>query len=249
MTPASTDPATTTGDLPAVDPSTATRLARSSAVAARVATDEAALIALRRDLHAHPELGHDEHRTTALICEHLVSLGLHPTIFPSGTGVLCDIGAGPDGVALRADIDALPIVDVKDVPYRSVHPGLCHACGHDVHTTALLGAASALVAAGPLDGRVRLIFQPAEEQIPGGAVEAVEIGAVEGVASVFTLHCDPRLRTGLIGLRDGPITAACDTVEVRLSGPGGHTARPHLTADLRRPGSRSTPHPSKELTA
>ena len=212
------------------------RSAHSAAVADRVAADEAELILLRRDLHAHPEIGHDEHRTTKVIAEHLSALGLEPAVFPSGTGVLCDIGTGSGAVALRADIDALPIVDAKDVPYRSVHLGLCHACGHDVHTTALLGAASALVAAeataGPLAGRVRLIFQPAEEQIPGGAAEAVEIGAVDDVASVFTLHCDPRLSTGRIGLREGPITAACDTVEVRLSGPGGHTARPQLTADL-----------------
>ena len=208
------------------------RVASSAAVADRVAADSAALTETRRDLHSHPEIGHDEYRTTELICAYLSGLGLRPSVFPSGTGVLCDIGAGAWGVALRADIDALPIVDVKEVPYRSVHPGLCHACGHDVHTTALLGAASALVSAGPLAGRVRLIFQPAEEQLPGGAIEAVEIGAVDDVSSVFTLHCDPRLETGLIGLREGPITAACDTVEVRLSGPGGHTARPQLTADL-----------------
>ncbi|MCW2529125.1 MAG: amidohydrolase family protein [Pseudonocardiales bacterium] len=190
------------------------------------------LIATRRDLHAHPEVGHDEHRTTGIIVEHLKGLGLEPTIFPSGTGVLCDIGIGDNAIALRADIDALEIVDAKDVPYRSQNLGLCHACGHDVHTTALLGAASALVAAGDLAGRVRLIFQPAEEQNPGGALEAVEIGAVADVHSAFALHCDPRLEVGTIGLREGAITAACDSIVVRLSGPGGHTARPQLTADL-----------------
>lgn len=208
------------------------RSAASVAVAERIAHDEADLIAMRRDLHAHPELGHEEHRTTELISGHLKALGLSPTVLPSGTGLICDIGDGPGAVALRADIDALPIVDGKDVPYRSVHAGLCHACGHDVHTTALLGAAAGLVAAGPLDGRVRLIFQPAEEQTPGGATEVVEIGGVEDVSWVFALHCDPRLATGRIGLREGPITAACDTVEVTLTGPGGHTARPQLTADL-----------------
>ena len=193
---------------------------------------EAELIEFRRDLHAHPELGHEEFRTTERIAEHLRGLGLSPTVFPSGTGVLCDIGTGDHAVALRADIDALPIMDTKDVSYRSRTIGVCHACGHDMHTAALVGAASALATAETLPGRVRLIFQPAEEQVPGGALEAVEIGAVDRVSSVFTLHCDPRLDTGLIGLRVGAITAACDTVEVVLSGPGGHTARPYLTVDL-----------------
>src|ERR1700712_2057211 len=134
---------------------------------------EADFIDFRRDLHAHPELGHEEYRTSQRIAEHLRGLGLTPSYFPSGTGVLCDIGSGERAVALRADIDALPIFDSKDVPYRSRNVGVCHACGHDVHTAALIGAASALVAAGDLPGRVRLIFQPAEEQVPGGAMEAV----------------------------------------------------------------------------
>jgi amidohydrolase len=193
---------------------------------------EAEFIDFRRDLHAHPELGHEEYRTSQRIAEHLRGLGLAPSYFPSGTGVVCDIGSGARAVALRADIDALPIFDTKDVPYRSRNVGVCHACGHDVHTAALIGAASALVAAGDLPGRVRLIFQPAEEQVPGGALEAVEIGAVDHVSSIFTLHCDPRLDTGYVGLRVGAITAACDTIDVVLSGPGGHTARPQLTTDL-----------------
>ena len=197
-----------------------------------LAGHEAELVEFRRDLHAYPELGHEEFRTTERVNAHLRGLGLEPTTFPSGTGVLCDIGTGEVAVALRADIDALPIVDSKDLPYRSRNHGVCHACGHDMHTAALIGAASALATAGALPGRVRLIFQPAEEQVPGGALEAVEIGAVDRVSSVFTLHCDPRLDTGQIGLRVGAITAACDTVEVQLSGPGGHTARPYLTTDL-----------------
>jgi amidohydrolase len=205
---------------------------RQDLVAGWIRAHDEELIELRRELHAHPELGYHEHRTTALIMSHLIALGLKPTVFPSGTGVLCDIGVGPNAVALRADIDALPIVDSKNVPYRSTVLGLCHACGHDVHTAALLGAAQVLVQTQSFAGRVRLIFQPAEEQIPGGAVEAVELGAVDDVSAVFALHCDPRLPVGRIGLRVGAITAACDTVEVRLSGPGGHTARPHLTADV-----------------
>lgn len=201
------------------------------------------VIALRRDLHAHPEIGREEYRTTKQIVEFLSGLGLEPTVLAGGTGVVCDLGPGREGtgdggvgnrdvIALRADIDALPILDAKDVAYKSLNVGSCHACGHDVHTAALLGAAAALVSAGPLPGRIRLIFQPAEELIPGGALQVVDSGAMKQVAQVFALHCDPSLDLGKIGLRVGPITAACDTVSVRLHGPGGHTARPHLTADL-----------------
>ena len=169
------------------DPSSPPLTDARARVSRRVQALAGDLIEIRRDLHAHPEIGHDEHRTTALIMEHLRGLGLEPRTFPSGTGVICDLatsaetGPGDTAIALRADIDALEVVDAKDVSYRSQNLGLCHACGHDVHTTALLGAASALVDAGPLPGRVRLIFQPAEEQLPGGAIEAVEAGLLTDV--------------------------------------------------------------------
>ncbi|MFJ9554877.1 M20 family metallopeptidase [Nocardiopsis sp. NPDC101807] len=189
----------------------------------------------RRDLHMHPELAFAEHRTTGRIAERLRDVGLTPRELPHGTGLVCDIGSGPGPlVALRADIDALPIADEKDVPYRSTVPGAAHACGHDVHTTVLLATGVFLAQqdrAGALPGRVRLVFQPAEE-LPGGAVEVVNAGAMEGVDRIFALHCDPRLVVGRVGLRTGGITAACDQLMVRLSGPGGHTARPHLTSDL-----------------
>ena len=193
------------------------------------------LIAFRRDIHMHPELGYAEHRTTARIAEELTAAGLRPTPLPKGTGLLCEVGCG-DGpvVALRADIDALPLPDEKDVPYRSTVPGVAHACGHDVHTTIMLGVArffAQQAAAGQLPGRVRLIFQPAEEN-PGGALDVMAAGGIAGVDRIFALHCDPRVEVGRLGLRAGPITAACDKVNVRVSGPGGHTARPHLTADL-----------------
>jgi amidohydrolase len=126
----------------------------------------------------------------------------------------------------------LPLPDLIEQPYRSLTDGVCHACGHDVHTSALVGAAGALAAAPALPGRVRLIFQPAEEDVPGGATQVIKSGVLDGVDSIFALHCDPRLTVGRIGTRVGAITAACDKIEVRLSGPGGHTARPHLTADL-----------------
>jgi len=198
---------------------------------------EAELIGFRRDLHAHPELGYAEHRTTSRVASRLEAAGLRPWILPKGTGIIADIGGAPDDVptvALRADIDALPILDEKNVPYRSLNVGVCHACGHDVHTSILLGTGLFLAraaAAGALPGKVRLIFQPAEE-VPGGALDVLAAGGISSVDRIFALHCDPRLDVGKIGTRVGPITAACDKISVRLTGPGGHTARPHLTADL-----------------
>ena len=199
-----------------------------------LASHQAELIHLRRHLHAHPELGRAERETTALIARRLEAAGLRPRLLPKGTGLVCDVGDG-DGpvVGLRADLDALPLQDEKDVPYRSTVPGVCHACGHDVHTTILLGAGLALAEhAAELRGKVRLVFQPAEEKNPGGALDVIDAGAVDGLAAIFALHCDPKVDVGRIGTRIGPITAASDPFEVRLSGPGGHTARPHLTADL-----------------
>jgi len=192
-------------------------------------TDE--LIAIRRDLHAHPEVAFDEHRTTRLITDRLRAMGLQPVLPTGGTGVICDIGTEGPLIALRADIDALPIADTKELPYRSTVPGACHACGHDAHTTILLGTA-AVLARMELPGRIRLLFQPAEEHIPGGALNLIAAGAMKDVEAIYALHCDPRVDVGRIGLRVGPITAACDTVDVALSGNGGHTGRPHLTADL-----------------
>ncbi|MGW6455533.1 amidohydrolase [Streptomyces sp. NPDC055078] len=197
------------------------------------------LIAFRRDLHMHPELGNQEFRTTAAIKARLERAGLRPQVLAVGTGLMCDIGEG-DGkrpvLALRADIDALPIPDTKTgVPYRSTVPDRAHACGHDVHTTAVLGAGLVLAELdrrGLLPQPVRLIFQPAEEVLPGGAPDAIDSGVLEGVGRIIGVHCDPRVDAGVIGLRPGPITSACDRLEITLDGPGGHTARPHLTTDL-----------------
>ncbi|CAL9507809.1 N-acetylcysteine deacetylase [Streptomyces sp. enrichment culture] len=203
----------------------------------------AELIAFRRDLHMHPELGHQEFRTTAALKERLEKAGLTPRVLPGGTGLICDIHPGgadaKRGVrpmlALRADIDALPIPDTKTVPYRSTVPDRAHACGHDVHTTAVLGAGlvlADLARRGGLPHSVRLLFQPAEEVLPGGATDAIEAGVLEGVGRIVAVHCDPKVEAGRIGLRAGPITSACDRLELSLDGPGGHTARPHLTTDL-----------------
>ncbi|MGA3487125.1 amidohydrolase [Micromonosporaceae bacterium DT55] len=196
-----------------------------------------ALIATRRHLHANPELSGHEFATAALIAAELTRAGLQPRLLPKGNGVICDVNGRAEGpvVALRADIDALPLADVKDVPYRSTVEGVCHACGHDVHTTVLLGVGQLLARLAEQDelpGRVRLIFQPAEEILPCGALEVIEAGGLDDVTQIFALHCDPNLPVGKVGLRVGPITAAADNVTVRLTGPGGHTARPHLTVDL-----------------
>ncbi|MFF4524936.1 amidohydrolase [Streptomyces bluensis] len=197
------------------------------------------LVAFRRDLHMHPELGNQEFRTTAAIKARLEKAGLRPRVLETGTGLLCDIGDWDGGrpvLALRADIDALPIPDMKvDSPYRSTVPDRAHACGHDVHTSVVLGAGLVLAdlhRKGRLPRPVRLIFQPAEEVLPGGAPDAIESGALENVGRIIGVHCDPRVEAGRIGLRNGPLTSACDRLEVALDGPGGHTARPHLTTDL-----------------
>ncbi|MEV4679522.1 amidohydrolase [Streptomyces kurssanovii] len=201
----------------------------------------AELIAFRRDLHMHPELGNQEFRTTAMIKARLEQAGLEPRVLAAGTGLICDIGTPAPGTvrpffAIRADIDALPIPDTKTgVPYRSTVPDRAHACGHDVHTTVALGAGLVLAELdrqGLLPQPVRLIFQPAEEVLPGGAADAIESGVLEGVNKIIAVHCDPKVDAGVIGLRPGPITSACDRLEVTLDGPGGHTARPHLTTDL-----------------
>ncbi|AZP19992.1 amidohydrolase [Streptomyces aquilus] len=199
----------------------------------------AELVAFRRDLHMHPELGNQEFRTTAAIKARLEKAGLHPRVLPVGTGLICDIGEWDGGkpmLALRADIDALPIPDTKsECAYRSTVPDRAHACGHDVHTTVVLGAGLVLAdlhRQGRLPRPVRLLFQPAEEVLPGGAADAIECGVLDGVGKIIAVHCDPRVDAGRIGLRTGAITSACDRLEVSLDGPGGHTARPHLTTDL-----------------
>lgn len=195
----------------------------------------AELVALRRHLHAHPELSGQEFATAALVAQKLADAGLKPRLMSKGNGVFCDIGTGSRVIALRADLDALPLTDTKDVPYRSTVPGACHACGHDVHTAILVGAGLALAelsARDELPGRVRLLFQPSEEQFPSGAPEVISQGGLKDVEAIFALHCFPQLPAGLVGVRSGPLTAATDVVEVRLRGRGGHTARPHLTADL-----------------
>lgn len=199
---------------------------------------EAEVIEFRRARHRHPELGRHEHVTTAAVVDRLVAAGLSPRILSSGTGVVCDVigsdGAGPS-VGFRGDIDALSLPDKKHVPYHSEVDGVCHACGHDAHTAIVLGTGLVLAGlrdAGLLAGSSRLIFQPAEELSPGGALDVLRDGEIEGLRHVFALHCDPKVTVGQVAFRSGAITAGANRIMVRLSGPGGHTARPHLTADL-----------------
>ena len=195
------------------------------------------LIAFRRDLHAHPELGHAETRTTALVAARLTAAGIRLRSL-TGTGLIADIGPVDPGyrVALRADMDALPLAERTGLSFASQSEGVCHACGHDVHVAAVLGAGLALqqqsdsLAAQGLG--VRLIFQPAEEVTPGGSLMVIEQGGIEDVDAIFSIHCDPSLDVGRVGLRDGPITSATDSLTITLRGRGGHTSRPHLTQDL-----------------
>ncbi|MDO8106904.1 amidohydrolase [Isoptericola sp. b441] len=204
-------------------------------IVARVEAYRAELVELRRDLHAHPEIGHSERRSTAVVAERLRAAGLEPQLLP-GTGLVCDLGPtdGPR-VMLRADLDALPVPDTCSHPWRSTVAGLAHACGHDVHTAVVLGAGlvlAELADEGLLDVGVRLLFQAAEEVQPGGALDAIAAGAMDGVARVFGVHCDPKLDVGLVGTRIGPITSASDPVTVTITSAGGHTSRPHLTGDV-----------------
>ncbi|WP_078308664.1 MULTISPECIES: M20 family metallopeptidase [unclassified Mycobacterium] len=198
-----------------------------------LAENSEALVRWRRHIHAHPELARQEHATTEYVAARLAEAGLNPKVLPGGTGITCDFGPedGPR-VALRADMDALPMQERTGASYSSTVPNVAHACGHDAHTAILLGAAMALNSAPSLPSGVRLIFQPAEEVMPGGAIDVVAAGAMAGVTRIFALHCDPRLEVGKVAVRAGAITSAADTVEVTLHSPGGHTSRPHLTADL-----------------
>jgi amidohydrolase len=192
------------------------------------------LVDLRRDLHAHPELSWSELRTAEVVAARVEQAGWRVTRY-SRTGFVADLGADGPLVALRADMDALPVQDLTDDPWSSTVAGVAHACGHDVLTAALSGAALALTelhGRGLLPGRVRLLFQPAEEVMPGGALHLMQDGALDEVERVFALHCDPAVDVGQVGLRLGPLTSAADRVEVRLTGSGGHTSRPHLTSDL-----------------
>ena len=192
------------------------------------------LVDFRRELHANPELSFVEYKTTERILAQLRAVGLEPVALED-TGAFVDIGTGPIALALRADIDALPILEETGLEYASVVNGVAHSCGHDIHTTVMLGVAKVLKSMddeGKLNGRIRVIFQPAEEKMPGGALSVIEAGVLDDVPRILALHCEPRIDAGKIGTRIGAITSASDTIKIELTGRGGHTSRPHLTEDL-----------------
>ncbi|MCA9214271.1 MAG: amidohydrolase [Planctomycetales bacterium] len=190
------------------------------------------LVAFRRDLHEHPELSWDEHRTADRVCEYLSDLGIGYQRDVAGTGIVAEI-PGPAGspvVALRADMDALPIIEETGLPYKSGKNGVMHACGHDGHTSMLLGAASLLVQEASLPATVRLIFQPAEET-GEGAKAMISAGAIDGVSIIFGGHVDRHFTVGSIAVTDGPVNASSDRFSIHITGKGGHAARPHETVD------------------
>jgi hippurate hydrolase len=191
------------------------------------------LVAVRRDLHQHPELSWQERRTAERVCAFLDELGVKYRRDVATTGVIAEIpgAAGPRAVvALRADMDALPVFEETGLPFASQTPGVMHACGHDAHTTMLLGAASLLAAEPELPATVRLIFQPAEE-LGAGAAAMIEAGALDGVHMIFGGHVDRHFPVGSIVVTDGPVNASSDSFHVRITGRGGHAARPHETVD------------------
>ncbi|AZG44878.1 amidohydrolase [Gordonia insulae] len=191
------------------------------------------VVGWRRRIHALPELSRQEVNTTELVMAELTAAGLTPRRLPLGTGVVCDIGSGDQPrIALRADMDALPITEHTGLPFSSTVEGVSHACGHDAHTAILIGVAHLLASLDELPVGVRLIFQPAEEVMPGGALDAVAAGVMTGVSRIFALHCDPKLPVGSVGLRAGALTSAADHIDLQLHSAGGHTSRPHLTGDL-----------------
>ncbi len=193
-------------------------------------------ISIREHLHAHPELSYQEYETSAFIQEKLGELGIPFTVI-AGTGVVGIVrGKNPDSriVALRADMDALPVTEENEVPYRSVRPGIMHACGHDVHTTCLLGAAKILMAMREeWTGTVKLIFQPGEEKNPGGASIMIREGVLENPTpeKIFALHVHPGLETGKLSFRGGMVMASADEIYITIKSKGGHAAAPQLTAD------------------
>jgi len=191
------------------------------------------LVAWRRHLHMHPELSYREMATAAFVRERLAALGLEPSPpLAGGTGLTCTIHGLDDGptVALRADMDALPIQEDASAPYASTKPGVAHLCGHDAHTTMLLGAGALLSRHRPARGHVRLLFQPAEED-GAGAERMVEDGALDGVDAIYALHVDPQTPVGHTCTTVGPANAAADEIEIEVIGAGGHAAYPHLSVD------------------
>ncbi|ALW85082.1 N-acyl-L-amino acid amidohydrolase [Hymenobacter sedentarius] len=207
-------------------------LPRIQRLAAQYAADT---VAIRHHLHAHPELSFEETQTAAFVTRELEKMGLSPRPI-ANTGVLALIEGQPGGptIALRADMDALPIQETNDVPYKSTNPGVMHACGHDVHTASLLGAARILNdLKGEFRGTIKLMFQPGEERLPGGASLMIKEGVLENpkVTSVLGQHVFPHLPAGKVGIRSGRYMASTDELYLTVRGKGGHGAMPEMNLD------------------
>ena len=190
------------------------------------------IIEWRRDFHRYPELGFDEHRTSKIIGEALKKMGLAPKMNVGKTGVTADLtfGEGPT-IALRADMDALPMQETSGLDFSSKHDGVMHACGHDGHMAMLLGAAKVLIQNGDIfNGTVRFIFQPAEEGA-GGARYMIEDGCLDGVDEIYGIHVWNYQPVGEVGITDGPVLAAADMFDIKIKGIGGHGAAPQGTVD------------------
>lgn len=195
------------------------------------------LVSTRRHLHMHPELSFHEYETSAYVASRLKEMGIHFQEKVAGTGLVGIIEGKNPGkrcVALRADMDALPIEEANEVPYRSKNPGVMHACGHDVHTTSLLGAAEILLQLkDQFEGSVKLLFQPGEEKLPGGASMMIKEGVLEkpSPSGVLGQHVMPMIPAGKVGFRSGIYMASTDELYLRVKGKGGHGAMPHLNID------------------
>lgn len=196
----------------------------------------AEVVAMRRHLHANPELSYQEFETSAFVIDQLKSMGLEPATV-ANTGIVAEIkgkNSNRKMVALRADMDALPIQEVGNKPYASKRPGVMHACGHDVHTSSLLGTAKILCSVkDEFEGTVRLIFQPGEEKNPGGASIMIQEGVLENPkpVSIIGQHVFPLLPAGKIGFREGRYMASSDEIYLKVIGRGGHGAAPELAID------------------
>jgi amidohydrolase len=203
-------------------------------VEAELTRIDSELLRFRRHLHQNPELSGEEFATTEYLSKQLTAAQVPHRVATGNRGIITDIVESPSPgapvVAMRADIDALPIDEQGDVPYRSRKPGVMHACGHDAHSAILLGTTLALYAARPLPIAWRSIFQPAEES-GRGACEMVKEGALEGVDAIIALHVDPNLTVGKVAITPGPRTAFCEDFAIEITGRGGHGARPHATVD------------------
>lgn len=188
----------------------------------------------RRHFHQYPELSNEEYKTTSYIKNQLSKFGLKSKRINIPTGVLTELNGSKPGktAAVRSDIDALPITELTGLDYLSKNTGCMHACGHDVHMAIVMGVATVLTKfKKDIPGKIRFIFQPAEEKPPGGARPMIANGAIKNVDMIFGLHVDPTLATGKIGLRDGVVMASVNDFDLIIHGRGGHAARPHDTVD------------------